>query len=520
MKNVTDRLAPILPWLGLALLLIGAVAYFVTRAFDLATVLPLAAGALCLLAYALLRPDDVRQLLGGRQTRHGASTALAILFFIAIAIILYIIVFQNPDWRLDLTETNEFTPLPETVELLEQVDEPIRVVGFYTVQAAFAQEEAAASLDSLKAVSNDFSYQFIDPNADPLLAQQYELTTDGTLVFIKGEGEDEVFSKSATTTDRDIHSALLQVINPVSKTAYFLTGHGERALEDSGPAGIRNAASDLAALGFTVEELNLALAGEVPAGADVVVLMDQVAPLQAVELEALGDFLGAGGAALIARDVVLDEARARVEEDGLNTYLLDEWGVDLQPDFIVEPELAIAGQLVPVQFITLDFGASPITSGEIGSLGTVFDIARSVSSVAGENLLHTDLARTTPSSWGETNIEAEPAQDADDNTGPLAVGVSVEKPESGGRLVVFGDADFARNELIYLGGNNLLFSNAVNWLVGDETTLELTPRETVARQIVIPQTQLNLVQAVSCLIGPALMAIIGFLVWYNRRQNR
>ena len=127
---------------------------------------------------------------------------------------------------------------------------------------------------------------------------------------------------------------------------------------------------------------------------------------------------------------------------------------------------------------------------------------------------------TSQGAWGETNFDVEPARDGDDSSGPLALAVSVENPESGGRLVVVGDADFARNEIIYLGGNNLLFSNILNWLAGDETTLELTPRETIARQVAIPQQQLNLVQAVSCLVGPALMALIGLLVWYNRRQNR
>ena len=520
MKKALDRIVPLLPWLGLALIAIGAVAYFITRSFDLVAVLPLIGGVLCLLAFVVLRPDTVRELLGGRQTRQGLSTALAVLFFVAIAVILYVIVSQNTSWRLDLTETSEFTALPETVELLEQVDEPIRVIGFYTIQAAFAQEEAATRLESLEAVSDNLSHEFVDPNADPLLAQQYELASDATLVFIKGEGENEVFSKSQTTSDRDIHSALLQVINPVSKTAYFLTGHGERGLEDAGPAGLRNAASDLAALGFTVEELNLSVAGEVPSDADVVALIDQVAPLQAAELEALGAYLDGGGSALIARDVVLDDARARVEEDGLNGYLLDEWGVDIQPDFIVEPELAVAGQLVPVQFVALDFGASPIVSQDLEGLGVLFDIARSVATGAGENLLHTELARTSAGSWGETNFEVEPVRDDADSAGPLAVAVSVQNPDSGGRLAVFGDADFARNEIIYLGGNNILFSNTISWLAGDETTLELTPRETIQRQVVIPQTQLSLIQVLSCLVGPALMAMIGLLVWYNRRQNR
>jgi hypothetical protein len=60
----------------------------------------------------------------------------------------------------------------------------------------------------------------------------------------------------------------------------------------------------------------------------------------------------------------------------------------------------------------------------------------------------------------------------------------------------------------------------MNWLAGDEAALELTPRETVNRQVTLTEEQLGIVQFVSCLTGPILVAIIGLVVWFSRRRTR
>src|SRR5262249_3615680 len=54
----------------------------------------------------------------------------------------------------------------------------------------------------------------------------------------------------------------------------------------------------------------------------------------------------------------------------------------------------------------------------------------------------------------------------------IASEVALRKQEKGedvinGRIVVFGDADFANNTLLDQGGNKDLFVNAVNWLAED-----------------------------------------------------
>jgi hypothetical protein len=142
MRTTIDRTAPLLPLIGLILLVGGGVVAVFIRRLDTPIFIVWAAGALLLLLFAALRPDDVRHMLSGRQARFGLSTLMAILFFAAIAVLLYWIVSQFDDWRLDVTETQEFTPLPETVELLESLDSPIHVIGFYPVSFAGQKDQA------------------------------------------------------------------------------------------------------------------------------------------------------------------------------------------------------------------------------------------------------------------------------------------------------------------------------------------------------------------------------------------
>lgn len=521
MKDNLYRIAPFLPWLGLLLLVAGAVAYFVTREFDILTNSLLVAGVIALLLYVVFRPDDIRRLAGGRQVRYGSMTTLSIIFFAVIGILLYWIAYQNEDWRLDLTATNEFTPLDETIELLESFDEPIDVIGFYTQTSAGRRVTAEERLASLAAYKSDFTYEFVDPNADPILAETYEVTADSTLVFIRGRGqENEITSQAATTTDRDLHTALVQLINPTQKMAYFLTGHGELDPTSFAPEGAGEVVSSIEDQGFTVQQLNLALEGVVPDDADVVVSLGARAPMQPEEVAALDEYLSNGGTAFIARDVLLEDGQILAEQDNLRALLLDSWGIRIRSDYIYEPELGLAGQQVPVRFLVLDFGASPIVSTDMQDLGLFFNIARSVDYQETAGIAYTELALTSQGSWGETNLADFPQLNQEDAPGPVAVALSAENATTGGRLVVAGDVDFLNNDAATAVANSIFFSNAMNWLAGDEAALELTPRETINRSVTLPQEQVGLIQAISCLTGPALVALIGVAVWFSRRKTQ
>jgi ABC-type uncharacterized transport system involved in gliding motility auxiliary subunit len=519
-----DQLTSYFPWLGLLLLIGGTAVYIVSGRWDNLVNLLMVGGGLALLLFALLRPDEVRRLVSGRLVRYGGNTLLAVLFFMAIALLLYVIAYQNSDWRYDVTEAREFTPLDETRQLLEQLDEPVRVLGFYSFQRGAQREMAREMLEALQAYSQgQLQVEFIDPDENPLLAQQYGVSLDGTLVFVRGEGETAVSTSASALTDRAIHTALLRVIYPVEKTAYFLTGQGQRDIGEVNEDGLARARTLLEDSGFTVHALNLFVTGQVPEDADVILLVDQFAPLPSNELAAITAYLDQGGAAFIARDVP-EGGRINAEEDGLNEMLADQWGVSFRNDIIIEQVMAQAGAGFGLSFVGAEYGTSPIISSDLPRFGTIFEVARSVDMRFRSGLQPIPLISTSAEAWGETDIQALASQGfaepgPDDTEGPLHIGVSVRNEETNGRIVLFGDTDFISNGLINQGGNGLLFSNAVNWLAGDEVAVDVTPRQTIERQLIISQAELVWLQLVSICLGPLLMLVAGFFVWYSRRQT-
>jgi ABC-type uncharacterized transport system involved in gliding motility auxiliary subunit len=434
-------------------------------------------------------------------------------------------VYQNDDWRYDTTETGEFTPLPEMVDLLQSLDEPIHVIGFYTFQTAFQRDQAQALLDGMKAYTSQLTYEFQDPDENPLLAQQFELSFDGTLVFTRRDDR-TIFAKATSLNDRDIYAALVQVIHPVDKTVYFLTGHGEPDIEDFAQENVGVGVRFLRDAGFRVETLNLFLTGAVPEDATAVILIDPQSPLTADETAALRAYLSEGGALFLARDVVDNPARQQAETDGLNQMLREEWGITLRPDLIVEQSLAQAGQQFGVTFLGANYGFSPIIDENLERFGTIFSVARSIATETVDDVIHVNLITTSDQAWGETNFAAMSAQGiaepdpGEDAEGSLIIGVSAENQVTNARLVVFGDTDFLRNGLIVQGGNQLLLSNSLNWLARDEIAVDLTPRSQVNREVIISQSQLGLLQALSVCLGPGLLGLVGIAIWSARRRNR
>lgn len=522
-RNAAFRLVP---WVAAGLLAAGAVISLITRRFDLLNNLLLAGGALLLMVYAVARPDELRTFFASRTARYGSSTLLSVLFFAAIGLLLYWVAYKNDEWRLDLTASRLFTAPPETVSLLRELDEPVHVLGFYSFALGNQREQARILLDNLAAASPNLTYEFVDPEVNPLLAQQYELNFDGTLVFVRNRNEpDETFSRASSLSEQEIHTALAQVVNPVEKKLYLLSGHGELDPEQFGVDGFSSAAGLLRDQGFTVEPLSLFTSGAVPEDATVLAIVGPRGQIEEAETEAIASYLDGGGSLFFARDLIDLQGALIGEADPLSAYLQEAWGVSLRQDIIIDPEMARAGQTSGLDFLGASFGVSPIITDELSRFGVRFSVARSIATSDETAVFHTPLVQTTEGAWGETNLDlliesfsAEP--DGDDAQGVLTVGLSAENPESGARLVLFGDADFLNNANLLVGGNSLLATNSLNWLAADETTIELAPRPQEQRQINIPDQQLRLLRTVSTWFGPLLMGLIGLLVWRSRRSNR
>jgi ABC-type uncharacterized transport system involved in gliding motility auxiliary subunit len=89
-----------------------------------------------------------------------------------------------------------------------------------------------------------------------------------------------------------------------------------------------------------------------------------------------------------------------------------------------------------------------------------------------------------------------------------------------GRLVVFGDSDFATNEFLDALHNRDLFLNSINWLAGEVESITVRPNVSRASTFEMSQDQFRFLQYLSLLVVPEAIAVIGVLVWWSRRTRK
>jgi ABC-type uncharacterized transport system involved in gliding motility auxiliary subunit len=86
----------------------------------------------------------------------------------------------------------------------------------------------------------------------------------------------------------------------------------------------------------------------------------------------------------------------------------------------------------------------------------------------------------------------------------------------GSRLAVAGDSDFATNSFFHIMGNGALFLNAVNYLAAQENLIGLQPRTAELPRINLTNRQMKATFVLSVLLVPALLALIGTVVWWRQ----
>lgn len=519
MSSSLRRFAPFGLYLA-GLAAVVAVGFFIVqREFSLAIQICLGLTVLGLLLFVILDPHRVRAGLTGRQGRYGSNALIVGLAFIGILVVLNYLVVNNPQ-RWDLTENQQYTLAPETIQTIQSMPRPVKVLAFYTPR--LSSDRIAALLDQYKFNSDGrIEYEFINPETDPLTAQQYQIRQDGTLVVIMGENHELI----TLADEREITGALVRLLNPGTRMVYFLTGHGELGLEAGGEGSYSTAKSTLEAKNYSIEPLNLVSNGRVPDDAEVLVIAGAIKPLSAAETDAIKAFLEKGGSLVLLAEPLpvtqFDDA-----SDPLTDYLGQAWGIQLGRDMVVD-----LSSNQPFVAVSSEYGNSIITD-KLQGLLTFYPTARSVTAMqdaSGPRV--TDLVLTSDQSWAETDLASLQAVTAEnppqiqpdegqDIMGPISVAATGENADSGARVVVFGDSEFASDTYFTQYGNGDILINAVDWAAEQENLISLTPKEDIQRLLLPPgRYTMNLILLGSVFILPGIILLAGGLVWLQRRRR-
>jgi ABC-type uncharacterized transport system involved in gliding motility auxiliary subunit len=315
MKTDLSRYAP----LGLVLALLAALAsgvlYTLQQEWNLYLQISLALIVVGLALFAVLDPERVRVMLSGRQARYGSNALVLSLAFTGILVVVNYLAYQNPK-RWDLTEDSTRTLLPETVEALKALPEPVQALAFYP--AGINTETALTLLEDYKFFGEGkFDYQFIDPIADPVAARQANvaLEASGTIVLSMGGRQEKV----TFPNEQQMTGAVVRLMSE-EVAVYFLTGHGEYSPEDFGEQSYAQLKSTLESKNYRVGSLNLLANSQIPEDAGLIVIAGARKPLEDFEIDLLRTYQQNGGAlvALVEPSLLTDFGE---QPDTLAEYL-------------------------------------------------------------------------------------------------------------------------------------------------------------------------------------------------------
>lgn len=421
------------------------------------------------------------------------------------------------DLRIDLTPERRYALSPHARRLLAGLEADVKLIAFLRSQNP-RNPYIRGLLRRVGNASARIRWEEVDVNRSPARARQYGVTSYGAVVVESG-GHRRML---ANPREETLMWAILQVTRAEPKTVYFVTGHGEKtpAARDR-QGGYSAAAARVQEELYQVRVVGLSGVTDVPEDATVVIIAGPHGAFSAEEQMMLDRYLDRGGRVLLMLDAL--------EDAELGAYLARH-GVIVRGEAVVDPDYRMFGGEFVTIVVPLDPATHPITEGLAAP--PVLSLVRPVElGLLPPGATGLSVLRTSPRSWAtpEADVLASgtPRFVSDrDRRGPITVGVEIRlasvagKP--GGRLVVYGDSEFASNFFLDREGNADLLLNTVNWL-SDEAAL-IAPRsprkQPGTEQLLVLGEEGRLIFWLAVVVVPGLCLVAGIAQFWRQRYAR
>ena len=344
-----------------------------------------------------------------RTGRYGINTLILLGAFTGIIVVVNFISFENKD-RVDVTATNQFSLSERTRDLLEDLEQDVRITAFYKAleesqDAGVAQRRnrVVETLEEFEARTGRLSYRVVDPDLEPgIVAAYFGSRPTGfvsetivvenleTGVFDAFQRGDELFAQ----LEQELVTGLYVATGQEQKVVYFLAGHGERNIDSGSADGYALLRQSLEQENYQARTL-LWPQGRpdisVPDDAALVVVAAPTSELPEAHAIALDLYL-------LGRDLSGERRR----ESGNMVFLAEpdtpiswtefllQWGVLLNPGYIRDLDQSVPGLPqtvnVNVDFNTLVNFNVQVLGGSDTAISSAFDAALEIVAPEGQAL--------------------------------------------------------------------------------------------------------------------------------------
>src|SRR5213596_2935361 len=486
---------------------------------------------------------------GIRRFRIGFNVLAQILLVLFLVAMVNSFAFKHYR-RWDFSRDQRYALSDKTKRFLNTLKGRMRITVFFAPNTPITADVQNLLTEYQYAGKGKIDIEHIDPERNLSRAKElfdkYKVVTDESLLVLDYDGRNKTVKASemadfdqsgmafgegprvtAFKGEQSITSAMMDLVEGKKKTLGYVTGHKEPSLsETSSPITVLKTFIENENIKF--QELNLLDLDAIPADVKAVMIVGPQYDFSDREMKLLRDFWDKQGRVLLLLDPAWKTPKLR--------GFVNELGVKMNDDRLMVflrtgiQELALTRD-VQARFL----GDSPITRrladvralflGGTSSLTLEPDRARAAN-IRIEPLIQAEkgyFAETDYNTDNQAKFQADAKRD--DNT-PITIGAAIEKGGStdervqvnSSRLVVVSNATFVQDNAITQDQQGLDFmSGSVNWLLSREQLIGIAPKVSKPLTFSLNADALARLRWIVLIFMPLIPAVIGTVVWWQRR---
>ena len=425
----------------------------------------------------------------------------------------------------DLTQEGINSLSEQSVSSLQNLDSDLTFYIFYkgdkiSQQVIALKQELKMDLELYKQANAKVEVIFVDAYKNPAQAEVYLADLpdkDQQELFVFVNYKDRKIRVDVPFAEEDLTSAIIKAKKREFKEILFLTGHGEKNLNDSQPSGLKILNQALADSGFILKEWSFIQQGQPDKKVSLIASIGPRRSFLPAEINWLKEYLSKGGSLLLSLDPK--------EKHGLEGFLKG-YGLIFNNNFILSQLGVLYGGPTRALGVVFDKN-NPITKKIPAKQAVFFETASSldVEPSAFDKFKFSYLVRTHDQSFTAPQLKRDVKIGRLESL-TMALSASSKSASSSDKdkkkerkfqLVLFGDSDFLSNRYIYDGANRDLAVNSFVSLAGEEELVSIRPKQPKGTKISLNQSQ-KMGLILVYIILPLLFLMISLWLWYKRRN--
>lgn len=507
---------------GLLLLFAGASLVLVEGGIVRSAAFILLAGVALLIAYAILDPGAITDLVSSRRARFGSLSVVVTAVVLGILVAINVIASRGTQ-AVDLTRSQLYTLSPKSALVTKQLDSDLTVTGFYRSGDQNEKRTALSLLALYQQQSPHVKVRTLDSDQNAALARSLGVTIDGSIA-LQYKSKPPVVLAPSSQSEPDVTGAILRLQSTKQPVLCWATGEGERDLKDTNQQSGYTAAADLLkSSNYQVTQDVLVAQQGVPANCDVLAVVGVLRPMSASTIKAIQDYLEKGGKLLLAVDPVNFAPKDGPEILASVNALMKPYGAGFDGGLVVEGAPSHYAQNEPTTPVVLDFGDSPITK-DLARTFVYFPEPTAITNSTTTDQPATKLATTTDQSYQIVQAREQTAKRPGDPNGPFTLMETLEQQHSGAkstRIVLVGTAGLGENRAMPPsadGSNPDLLLASLDWLSEQESLIAIGPKPAQANPLALTQEQQNFNVFLTLVLLPGIALAAGVVVFVRRRR--